>query len=47
MKEVNSDDKAEFLICTYDENIAALCARRILVKDGRAERVNGPTNSDR
>lgn len=41
MKEVNREDKATFLICTHDENIAARCARRILVKDGRAERVQG------
>lgn len=39
MKEVNRDDKATFLICTHDESIAARCARRILVKDGRAEQV--------
>jgi lipoprotein-releasing system ATP-binding protein len=39
MKEVNREDKATFLICTHDENIAARCARRIMVKDGRAERV--------
>ncbi len=39
MKEVNRDDKATFLICTHDESIAARCARRIMVKDGRAEQV--------
>ncbi|MFZ4687607.1 MAG: ABC transporter ATP-binding protein [Polymorphobacter sp.] len=41
MKEVNREDKATFLICTHDENIAARCARRIMVKDGRAERIQG------
>jgi lipoprotein-releasing system ATP-binding protein len=41
MKEVNREDKATFLICTHDEDIAARCARRIMVKDGRAERVQG------
>jgi lipoprotein-releasing system ATP-binding protein len=41
MKEVNREDKATFLICTHDENIAARCARRIMVKDGRAEQVQG------
>ncbi len=34
MREVNREDKATFLICTHDENIAARCSRRILVKDG-------------
>jgi lipoprotein-releasing system ATP-binding protein len=41
MKEVNREDKATFLICTHDEGIADRCARRIMVKDGRAERVQG------
>jgi lipoprotein-releasing system ATP-binding protein len=41
MKEVNREDKATFLICTHDEDIAARCARSIMVKDGRAERVQG------
>lgn len=35
MQEVNREDKATFLICTHDENIAARCSRRILVKDGQ------------
>jgi lipoprotein-releasing system ATP-binding protein len=39
IEEVNREDKATFLICTHDENIAARCARRIIVKDGRAEGV--------
>jgi lipoprotein-releasing system ATP-binding protein len=38
---VNREDKATFLICTHDEGIADRCARRIMVKDGRAERVQG------
>jgi len=35
MQEVNREDEATFLICTHDETIAARCARRLLVKDGR------------
>jgi ABC-type lipoprotein export system ATPase subunit len=40
-KEVNREGKATFLICTHDGNISARRARRILVKDGGAERVQG------
>jgi lipoprotein-releasing system ATP-binding protein len=41
MKEVNREDNATFLICTHDEGIADRCARRIMVEDGRAKRVQG------
>ena len=34
MREVNREDKATFLICTHDENVAARCTRRITLNDG-------------
>lgn len=37
MREVNHEDKATFLICTHDENVAARCTRRVMLKDGRVE----------
>jgi lipoprotein-releasing system ATP-binding protein len=37
MREVNREDKATFLICTHDEQVAARCTRRITLKDGRVE----------
>lgn len=39
MREVNREDKATFLICTHDERVAARCARRITLNDGRVEGV--------
>lgn len=41
MREVNREDKATFLICTHDEHIAARCARRITLVDGRVEHAGG------
>ncbi len=37
MREVNREDKATFLICTHDEQVAARCTRRITLKDGQVE----------
>ncbi len=37
MREVNREDKATFLICTHDENVAARCTRRITLVDGRVQ----------
>lgn len=37
MREVNREDKATFLICTHDEQVAARCTRRITLKDGWVE----------
>lgn len=37
MREVNREDKATFLICTHDENVAARCTRRITLNDGSVE----------
>lgn len=39
MREVNLEDKATFLICTHDLNVAARCTRRVTLKDGRVEQV--------
>lgn len=39
MREVNLEDKATFLICTHDEQVAARCTRRVMLRDGRAEQV--------
>jgi len=44
MREVNREDKATFLVCTHDENVAARCMRRITLQDGR---VAGASVSDR
>ena len=38
MREVNREDKATFLICTHDEQVAARCTRRVTLKDGSVER---------
>lgn len=35
MREVNVEDGTTFLICTHDEHVAARCARRITLVDGR------------
>ncbi|MFD0726935.1 ABC transporter ATP-binding protein [Lysobacter brunescens] len=35
MREVNREDKATFLICTHDDDVAARCTRRITLSDGR------------
>ena len=37
MAEMNREDGTTFLICTHDEQVAARCARRISLKDGRVE----------
>jgi lipoprotein-releasing system ATP-binding protein len=37
MREVNLEDKATFLICTHDEQVAARCTRRVTLKDGSVE----------
>lgn len=37
MREVNHEDKATFLICTHDEQVAARCTRRITLKERRVE----------
>jgi len=37
MREVNREDKATFLICTHDEQVAARCTRRVTLKDGSVE----------
>jgi len=37
MREVNFEDKATFLICTHDEQVAARCTRRVTLKDGSVE----------
>jgi lipoprotein-releasing system ATP-binding protein len=37
MREVNREDKATFLICTHDEQVAARCTRRVTLKDGTVE----------
>ncbi|MEX1251539.1 MAG: ABC transporter ATP-binding protein [Hyphomonas sp.] len=39
MREVNQEDKATFLICTHDEQVAARCTRRVTLKDGSVENV--------
>ena len=39
MREVNREDKATFLICTHDEQVAARCTRRVTLKDGCVESV--------
>ena len=38
MREVNREDRATFLICTHDEQVAARCTRRVTLKDGSVER---------
>ena len=38
MREVNREDRATFLICTHDEQVAARCTRRVTQKDGSVER---------
>jgi lipoprotein-releasing system ATP-binding protein len=35
MREVNREDKATFLICTHDDDVAGRCTRRITLSDGR------------
>ena len=35
MKEVNTEDRATFLICTHDSLVAARCGRSITLRDGR------------
>ena len=37
MREVNREDKATFLICTHDEQVAARCSRRITLDEGHVE----------
>lgn len=37
MAEMNREDGTTFLICTHDDQVAARCARRISLKDGRVE----------
>ena len=37
MREVNREDKATFLICTHDEQVAARGTRRVTLKDGSVE----------
>jgi lipoprotein-releasing system ATP-binding protein len=37
MREVNREDKATFLICTHDDDVAARCTRRITLSDGRVQ----------
>ncbi len=37
MREVNQEDKATFLICTHDDDVAARCTRRITLNDGRVQ----------
>jgi len=39
MREVNLEDKATFLICTHDLNVAARCTRRVTLKDGRVDQL--------
>jgi len=34
--EINANEQTTFLISTHDEQIAAYCSRRILVRDGKA-----------
>lgn len=41
MREVNREDGATFLICTHDEQVAARCTRRIMLRDGRVEQAPG------
>lgn len=37
MREINREDRTTFLICTHDEKVAAGCARRITLFDGRVD----------
>ena len=37
MREVNREDKATFLICTHDDDVAERCTRRITLHDGRVQ----------
>ena len=37
MREVNREDRSTFLICTHDDQVAARCTRRIMLKDGHVE----------
>jgi lipoprotein-releasing system ATP-binding protein len=42
MRTMNRDDGVTFLICTHDEHVAAQCARRIVLSDGRVAEDDKP-----
>lgn len=37
MRAINREDRSTFLICTHDDQVAARCTRRIMLKDGHIE----------